>query len=316
MEQSFLAWLRGRAAGLPQEIVGIGDDAAILHWGAQEGTGEELVIATDQIVEGVDFLVESTPLEKIGRKAVLINLSDMAAMAAKPRSILVTLSLPREQSTQIAAGIFEGILAVAEDYRLSVCGGDITVYDGPVAVSVTIIGGVPGQRRWLRTGAREGDAIVVTGAFGGSILGRHLEPQPRVKTALTLAEKFDVRAAIDVSDGLSLDLDRLCAASGVGAQFLLSKIPIHDDARLLAEKDGQSPFDHAWSDGEDFELIMAVPIDQLQSLLTTDTGTPLTCIGSFTARTGLWAQQKNEPTGKTTNQLVRMSPRGFIHGRR
>ena len=316
MEQSFLAWLRGRAAELPQETVGIGDDAAILHWGSQSEVADELVIATDQIVDGVDFLIESTPLEKIGRKAVLVNLSDMAAMAAKPRSILVTLSLPRENATQIAAGIFEGILAVAEQFSLSICGGDLTVYDGPVAVSVTILGSVPRGRRWLRSGASEGDAIVVTGAVGGSILGRHLEPQPRVELAQTLAQKYDVHAAIDISDGLSLDLDRLCAASGVGAEFELTKIPIHEDAHTLAQQDGQSPLDHAWSDGEDFELILAIPASQLDRILAENLGTQLTCIGSFTGRTGLWSRQAASDGKKTGNQLVRMSPRGFIHGRK
>lgn len=316
MEQSFLAWLRGRASSLPQEAVGIGDDAAILHWGTESDSPEELVLATDQIVDGVDFLIEQTPLEKIGRKSVLINLSDMAAMAATPRSILVTLSLPRVNATQTAAGIFEGILAVAQEYQLSICGGDLTVYDGPAAVSVTIVGSVPKSRRWLRNGAMEGDAIVLTGAFGGSILGRHLEPQPRVAAALKLAEKFDIHAAIDVSDGLSLDLDRLCAASGVGAEFDPSLIPIHEDAAELASQDGQTPFEHAWSDGEDFELILAVSREQLDQVLALDIGVQLTTIGTFTSRTGLWAKQTDPDDKKAGNQLVRLSPRGFIHGRK
>jgi thiamine-monophosphate kinase len=322
MEQSFLAWLRGRAQGLPQEMLGIGDDAAILQWppsndsNASNDGGTNLVLATDQIVDQVDFLLDAQPLDKIGRKSVLINLSDMAAMAATPRSILVTLTLPRENATQIAAGIYEGILAVANEYQLSIAGGDITVYDGPAAISVTIVGSVPENRRWLRSGAEEGDAIVVTGALGGSILGRHLEPQPRVEAALKLASEFNIRAAIDVSDGLSLDLDRLCAASGVGAEFELSKIPLHEDALRLAQQDGQSAIDHAWGDGEDFELILAVSPSELTAVLSADVGVPLTQIGTFTGRTGLWARQADADGKKSTNQLVRMSPRGFIHGRR
>jgi thiamine-monophosphate kinase len=316
MEQSFLAWLRGRATGLPQESVGIGDDAAILEFTAGSDGATSLVVATDQIVDSVDFLIESQPLRQIGRKSVLINLSDMAAMAAKPRSILVTLSLPRDGATQTAAGIYEGILEVASEYGLSIAGGDITVYDGPAAISVTILGTVPAGRRWLRSGAAEGDAIVVTGAFGGSILGRHLEPRPAVAAALAIADKYSVTAAIDVSDGLSLDLDRLCAASGVGAEFDLSAIPVHQDAVELSAQDGQSAIDHAWGDGEDFELILAVPASQVDRLLADDFGIPLTRIGTFTGRTGLWAHRTDDGAKSATNQLVRMSPRGFIHGRR
>ncbi|WP_164102017.1 thiamine-phosphate kinase [Candidatus Laterigemmans baculatus] len=328
MEQSFLAWLKGRSSDLPRVAVGIGDDAAILHWppgawppgawppgawppgAAREGQreGQQLVIATDQVADGVDFLLAEHPLPAIGRKAVLVNLSDMAAMAAEPIAILVTLSLPREGSTQIAAGIYDGILAVAKEYGLAIAGGDITIYDGPVAVSVTILGAVPSGGGWLRSGAREGDAIVVTGAVGGSILGRHLEPEPRVRQARRIAESVDVHAAIDISDGLSLDLDRLCAASGVGAEMDLEAIPIHADAVKLASRDSASPLEHAWGDGEDFELILAVAPQSVAALLKQDFGVPLTQIGTFTGRTGLWARRGGH--------LERMSPRGFIHGRR
>lgn len=315
MEQSFLAWLKGRSSDLPTVAVGIGDDAAILDWppGSDRvpesgGRGDQLVISTDQVVDGVDFLIAEHSLPAIGRKAVLVNLSDMAAMAAEPTALLVTLSLPREGSTQTAAGIYEGILAVAKEYQLPIAGGDITVYEGPLSISVTILGSVPHGRGWLRGGAREGDAIVVTGAVGGSILGRHLEPEPRVRQARRIAAAADVHAAIDISDGLSLDLDRMCAASGVGAELDMEAIPIHADAVRLAAQDAASPLDHAWGDGEDFELILAVSPEEIETLLKSDFGVPLTRIGTFTGRTGLWARRGGH--------LERMSPRGFIHGRR
>lgn len=328
MEQSFIAWLRGRCASLPQVEVGIGDDAAILQLPT---AGESLVVCTDQIVDGVDFLSSQHAAADIGRKSVLINLSDMAAMAATPITLLVNLSLPTSDATQLAAGVYEGILAVAQQYNLSISGGDITVYDGPLGIAVTVLGTVPQQRRWLRSGAKEGDAIVVTGAFGGSILGRHLTPTPRLQAALQIAEAFDVHAAIDVSDGLSLDLDRLCAASGVGAEFELSAIPLHEDAHRLAEQDGQTAVEHAWGDGEDFELILAIPPGEVDRLLAMNLDVPLTRLGTFTGRTGLWARKplaadsldetktaaKAKPgKPKASSQLERLSPRGFIHGRR
>jgi len=332
MEQSFLAWLRGRTASLPQAAVGIGDDAAILELPAEmvgAASKESLVLCTDMIVDGVDFLASEHALRSIGRKAVLINLSDLAAMAAKPWSMLVTLSLPDSESTRIAAEVYEGILEVAKEYQLSICGGDITVYHGPLAISVTMVGLVPADRRWVRSGAKVGDAIVVTGAFGGSILGRHLDPTPRVELALDLAAHWQVHAAIDVSDGLSLDLDRLCAASGVGAEIDRKQIPIHADAIRLSEQDGIAAEEHAWGDGEDFELILAVDPSEVDRLLASPQRVPLTRIGTFTSRTGLWNRQRvderpgNDGTSvaskgevKYSSQLVRLSPRGFIHGRR
>jgi thiamine-monophosphate kinase len=306
MEQSFLAWLRGRVADLPELAVGIGDDAAIL---ASAGPDRECVVCTDQIVDGVDFLHAEQSLHAIGRKSVLINLSDMAAMAGSPKTLLVTLSLPRERATQLAAGVYEGILEVAQQYELSVSGGDITVYDGPLAISVTLLGEVPAGRRWLRSGAREGDAICVTGALGGSILGRHLEVRPRLSDAWKLAAAIDVHAAIDISDGLSLDLDRLCAASGLGAEFDPDLVPIHEDARRLEAEDGQSAFEHAWGDGEDFELILAIAPADLPQVETLDLEAPITPIGRFTARTGLWARRSG------SSHIERKSPRGFLHGR-
>jgi thiamine-monophosphate kinase len=309
MEQSFLAWLRGRTAVLPQVSVGIGDDCAILDWPIAERGAQSLVVSTDQICDGIDFLSGQHSLADIGRKAVLVNLSDLAAMAARPVAIFVTLSLPREEATQVAAGVYEGILDIAQQYGLAIPGGDITVYDGPLAISITILGSVPAERRWLRSGAQEGDAIIVSGAFGGSILGRHLRPQPRVNFALELAARFPIHAAIDVSDGLSLDLDRLCAASGVGAEFSLESIPVHGDAVALSEQDGVAAVDHAWGDGEDFELILAVGAGQVENVLAENWGVPLTRIGTFTGRTGLWWRKAN-------GQMERMSPRGFIHGRR
>lgn len=321
MEQSFIAWLRGRTASLPQTTVGIGDDAAILTHpeSSSQHPLSELVLCTDTIVDGVDFLSSEHALESIGRKSVLINLSDLAAMAAKPLTMLINLAVPQERSTQIAAQLYEGILEVAHQYELSLCGGDTTVYDGPISLSVTMVGTIPNGRRWLRGGAQIGDAIVVTGQFGGSILGRHLHPTPRVALAQSLANKFQINAAIDVSDGLSLDLDRMCAASGLGAELDRLRIPVHPDAHQLSSQDGQSAVDHAWGDGEDFELILAVPPDQLDALLAEDFGVPLTPIGTFTARTGLWERERIESSGDKVrygSNLTRLSPRGFLHGRR
>ncbi len=319
VEQSFLAWLKGRQNSLPQIQLGIGDDAAIVRC----SPGHELVVANDGIVDGVDFLASTHSLREVGRKAIAINLSDLAAMRAEPTAILVQLSLPQQNSTQIAAEVYEGILDICRQYDVAIAGGDLTVYPGPLAIGVTILGQVPTGEAWQRCGAQPGDAIVVTGAFGGSLLGRHLQVQPRVREALRIASLANIRAAIDVSDGLSLDLDRLCAASGVGAELAVTQIPIHADAYRQATEEAQgdgketaaktnptvahrTPLQHALGDGEDFELVMAVAPEEVDRLLASDCGVSLTRIGTFTKRTGLWLQH--------TGKLERLAPSGYIHG--
>src|SRR5690606_14043670 len=118
----------------------------------------------------------------------------------------------------------------------AIAGGDISVYDGPLSITITMLGSVPRGGAWLRSGAREDDALVVSGSLGGSLLGRHLRPLPRLDLARELRGLVDVHAAMDISDGFSLDLDRLCAASGVGAEIETSHIPIHPDAVIRAEQ--------------------------------------------------------------------------------
>lgn len=305
MEQSFLAWLRGRARSLPQVSVGIGDDAAIIDVPA----GQQLVATTDAIIDGVDFVSGEHALRDIGYKSIAINLSDIAAMGAVPMTVLVTLSLPSVDATQIAAGLYEGILECVSQYGLSIAGGDISVYEGPLAISVTMLGSVNVDSAWLRSGAREGDAIVLSGPVGGSLLGRHLRPLPRVELAKQLRALTTIHAAMDISDGLSLDLDRLCAASGVGAELDLSSIPVHADAVRRSQMAGGLPaIEHALGDGEDFELILAMDPAEFEKLARNHPQLSLHRIGTFVGRTGLWS--------RTVNEMKRLSPSGFVHGER
>ncbi len=304
MEQSFLAWLRGRLRDFPQVAVGIGDDAAVLDIPA----GHQLIATTDTIVDGVDFLADQHPLAHVGYKALAVNLSDIAAMGAQATSALVTLSLPSRDATQTAAALYEGILECAKQFQVAIAGGDLSVYNGPLSISVTMHGIVPRGRAWLRSGAREGDLVVLTGPVGGSLLGRHLKPMPRLDLPVLFQQAgIEVHAAIDISDGLSLDLDRLCASSGVGAELDLSKVPVHPDAQSRAEREQlQSALQHALGDGEDFELILAMTPDDLQKVARLYPQLKLHCIGSFVSRTGLWTNQ-----GPT---LKRLTPSGYIHG--
>ncbi len=299
MEQSFLAYLRGRCRSLPQVTVGIGDDAAIL-----EPVEGQQVATIDQIIEGTDFL-PAHDLGDVGYKSMAINLSDIAAMGATPTAALVTLSLPKKNATQIAGNVYEGIFQAAAEFNVAIAGGDISTYDGPLSITIAMLGQVPSGGGWLRSGAKENDAIIVSGYVGGSLRGRHLRPEPRLHLAACLRELVDVHAAIDISDGLSLDLDRLCAASHVGAELSIETIPIHDDAIILAEETGRTPFQHAWSDGEDFELIVTMSQSDADKILDHNLGVQLTQIGNIVGRTGLWR--------RTGSKLQRLSPQGYVH---
>jgi len=313
VEQSFLAYLRGRTRGLPAVPVGIGDDAAVL---SNPPPGSRMVACTDQIVDGVDFRFGQQADSDIGYKSMAINLSDIAAMGAVPTSALVTLSLPEEDATETAGAVYEGIFEAAEQFQVAIAGGDLTIYDGPLAISVTIFGTV--ETPWLRSGAGVGDALFVTGLLGGSLLGRHLRPHPRIELAAWLRRHVNVTAAIDISDGFSLDLDRLCAASRVGVELDLQRLPVSPDAAVRAEKTGRSAQQHAWSDGEDFELIFTCgsdDADRLEALAREremagngpGDRVALTRLGTIVSRTGLW---KTLAEGK----FERVFPQGYVHG--
>jgi thiamine-monophosphate kinase len=176
-------------------------------------------------------------------------------------------------------------------------------------VSVTILGSPTARGVWRRSGARPGDAALVTGALGGSILGRHLDFEPRVAEALQLAERYDIHAAADISDGLLIDLWRMTQASGCGAEIELSRVPISPDAHELARRrgDGLSPLEHALSDGEDFELLMAAsPHEAARLLAEQPLGAPISQVGVFVNSPGLWRRSDDgsrEP----------LAPRGYEH---
>ena len=300
VELSFLAYLRGRCRSLPSIHLGIGDDAAAIT------PNEKLQLScTDQIIDGVDFLSSEHALKDVGYKSVAINVSDIAAMGGIPKAALVTLTLPVENSTKIAGEVYEGILEASKKYDIAIAGGDISTYDGPLAINVCLLGEVAENKIWRRSGASENQAIMITGAVGGSLLRRHLRPEPRIELARELQTLVEVTAAIDISDGLSLDLDRLCAASGVGAELYTDRIPIHSDATKLSESSGRSPFQHAWSDGEDFELLLTMSQQDADLIALQRPDLGVTQIGTTVGRTGLWR--------KHDRKLERLPPQGYMH---
>lgn len=308
MESDFLDWLLPRIPADPRLEVPPGDDAAVLRPPARRRT----VVTVDMLMEGVDFVLgPDCTAEAVGHKALAVNLSDLAAMAARPEAAVVAVSLPRRGGDAIARGLYAGIADLAARHGLTIAGGDVNAWDGPLVVSVTAIGSVPPGAAWRRDGARPGDLIGVTGGCGGSLLGRHLSVEPRCREAAWIAARFAVHAAIDVSDGLSLDLARMMRASGVRAVVDLAAVPVHPDAVRMAALPGddRSPLDHALGDGEDFELVLALPPDEARRLAAESaqaTGTPFTVIGEVVEGTGLAARSAD-------GSVSPLAPRGYEH---
>ncbi len=306
MEHSFIAWAKQRAARLPKVKLGIGDDCGLIGFESLDSAQSDLAITTDSLCDGTHFILTECGAQAAGRKLMAVNLSDLASMAATPISVFLSLCLPKENAGDIAAGVFEGVYELAEKYQVAISGGDTNVWNGPLVIHMTALGKVVRGESWLRSGARPGDAIVVTGKLGGSILGKHLAFEPRLELAAELMRLGVVSAATDISDGLGIDLLNVTVASKCGAEVWLDQVPISDDAVTCAQKSGRSPLEHALGDGEDFELLLAMPENLLPKLPAQIDGIPLTRIGTFVTRTGLWSKDKSG--------VKQLAPRGYVHG--
>jgi thiamine-monophosphate kinase len=301
MEHGFIAWAKQRAARLPQVPLGIGDDCALL---APEPDG--MVVTTDSLCEGTHFRCEECGPRAVGRKLVGVNLSDLASMAATPVAVFLSLCLPRNVAGEWGSEIFEGVCESCERYQVALAGGDTNVWDGPLVVHMTAIGRAPDGGVWKRSGASPGDLLVVSGALGGSLLGKHLEFEPRLSLAQSLHRLGIVTAATDISDGLGIDLLNLTVASRCGAEIDLDKIPVSPAAEERAATTGKTPLEHALGDGEDFELLLAVRADAVADLPPSIDGVSLTPIGTCVSRTGLWS--------RTRRGVQQLPARGYVHG--
>lgn len=255
-EDQFVDWLRGRFPVDSSRVpVGIGDDAAALRW-----DNNLVVVTADMLLDGVHFDTNRHNYEQIGAKALACSLSDCAAMGCRPRGATVSIAIGAHMSLKDVQSLYEGVAAMVDKYACPLIGGDTTRWPGALAIDVTMLAEPCAARGpILRSTAQAGDTLYVSGPLGGSIVGRHLAFEPRLSLAEQLADRPEVHAMMDISDGLSTDLPRMCRASGCAAELsaeLLERV-ISDEARALADQDGQSPLAHALNDGEDFELLIA-----------------------------------------------------------
>jgi len=252
-EFAFIDFLKKKSLRSKGILLGIGDDASVLC----VERGKQLVVSTDAIVENVDFILKKLSPEKIGRKVLAINLSDMAAMGANPTAFVIVIGKPRYISTAWLKRFYGGLLKLAKQYDVACIGGDFSSAKEFFA-SVTILGEVKPGRAVSRAGAKAGDWIGITGKLGGSILRHHYSFSPRVSEGRFLGEGRWVNSMIDVSDGLIQDLTHILKASNVGAVLDLEKIPVSMDAKKLSKGKKTGALNRALSDGENFELLFTM----------------------------------------------------------
>ena len=267
--------------GRQDVVIGAGDDCAVVR---PTDSTQDLVLTSDPVVEGVHFM-PGDALEAVGHKALGRMLSDIAAMGAEPRWALVDVVAPGTTPAATVDALYAGMGALATTSGLAIVGGDVA--EGPcLEIHVFGVGVVPRGQALLRSGAHEDDVLFVTGALGGSRLGRHLHVEPRLEAGAWLRDWAS--SMIDISDGLATDLRHVVEASHVGCNLDIAKIPISPDA---AEVDAEhSPLEHALYDGEDFELLFTVPVVRRKDFVETWQRTfNLTCteIGRMTSDAGV-----------------------------
>jgi thiamine-monophosphate kinase len=303
-------------------IVGPGDDAAVL----EPERGALDVVTTDVQVESVHFDRHFVPADAIGHRALAVNLSDLAAMGARPRAALLSLVLPDALDVAALDGIVDGLLALAGTHHVTLAGGNISRSPGPLVVDVTAIGTVRRRRILTRSGARPGDGVYLTGTIGDALAGleslrqggnetmqaqeqRYLRPEPRVRAGLALAGHRATSTCMDLSDGLADAVRQIAAASEVGIELDAAALPIAEPVRRWHEARGGDPVAAALQGGDDYELLFTVrPAHQgrLRGARRAIGSLPMTRIGVVT---------RERRVALRTAEGVRELPAGFEHFR-
>jgi thiamine-monophosphate kinase len=309
-EKELLRHIRGRVPAAPGVVVGLGDDAAAVE------IGPFALLTTDSLVEGVHFHRDAAPPRLLGRKALTVNLSDVAAMGGIGRYATVSLCLPPEVTLGWVDSLYDGLLERAAEAGVALVGGNVTRGRESIVVDVTLVGDA--GRLLLRTGARPGDRVVVTGKLGAAAEGvrllaegarldedgdlaatgvwtesstpavvaclrAQLDPRPPLALARSIAERGLARAGMDVSDGLSLDLVEICSRSGLGAVIEAAAVPVDPKAAGLERARGGDALALALHGGEDYQLLLAVEPEKMDELaeLARVWGVEVVAVGEF-----------------------------------
>lgn len=290
----------------PGVVIGPGDDAAVLA----PGSGREIVVTTDSLVEGRHFLPEWLEPRGRGARLATMNLSDLAAMGAEPRWALLSLGLRADHDLDALLVLQEGVSDTLVRFGATLVGGNLTAVDGPEWYDLALLGEVASGRAWKRSAAQAGDLIMVSGSPGragaGLRLARRLGtaaresrwrplieawcvPVARIALSRALLDTGAVRAAIDLSDGLAADLERMAAASGVGVEADLGALPADPDLESAAAQLGIEPTALRLGASDDYELILAIDPGAREAVVAAarDDGVPLTIIGSAAEGSGV-----------------------------
>jgi len=258
-------------------IKGIGDDCAVIAYTPDE----YLLVTTDMLIEHIHFRRDLTTYYQLGWKSLAVNLSDIAAMGGTPKDAFISLAVPPDIELGHLDALYEGFKDLARRYGVNLLGGDTSGSLHDMMITVTVTGTVSTERILFRSGTKDGDVIAVTGYLGDSsaglhqllsgtpladdirdpLLRAHLTPEPHLEEAQFLASMQGVHAAIDISDGLSMDVRHLCKAAGIGAVIEETRIPISPSTRSLAQKENLSAEDFALHGGEDYVLLAAIAPD-------------------------------------------------------
>ena len=303
-EFSFIQWIRERQKRRKDVIVGIGDDCAAINVSSYK----LCLITTDMLVDGTHFDLEKCTVRDVGRKAIACSISDVAAMGCQATVAVVSICFPDHTTEKFAQELYKGIWSIADKYDIEIAGGDIISGHSPLCINVTMLGRDEGLKPVRRSGARVGDMILVTGTLGGSLLGKHLRFEPRLKEGLILNKNFTIHAMIDISDGLTADLNHILEESRVGAILYEDQIPVSEAAVKMAEKSENTPLYHALSDGEDYELLFTLSKGQAKKAMASHffARGMISCIGEITRGRGI---QMKFLDGKTR----RIKPQGYEH---
>jgi thiamine-monophosphate kinase len=322
----------------PRILTGIGDDASVIR----ETANRDLIVTTDLLVEGVDFYANAIPARLLGHKALAVSLSDIAAMGARPLWAFLSIGMPRERwEGQFKDEFFEGYLALADHFGVSLSGGDVSETRSGIVIDSIVLGEVDSRAAVKRSGARHGDQIFVTGTLGGaaaglkliemgarseprhigvgggpildsddhsiqSLLLRQLRPEPRIGWGIILGEQRLATSMIDISDGFSSDLQHLCKESNAGAWIDASLIPLDDDVKRLCGRRALDPLALALHGGEDFELLFTVAAENVPRLPKKVDGVPISHLGEIT-------NAKQIVKLKEKGREWDLRPEGYVH---
>jgi thiamine-monophosphate kinase len=345
-EFDFIDSLRRRANSRKHSarvLTGIGDDASIIAQSADR----DLIVTTDLLVEGVDFHRGATPARLLGHKALAVSLSDIAAMGARPFWSFLSIGMHRSDwATDFKDQFFEGYFSLADRFGVTLSGGDVSETKEGIVIDSIVLGEVKSGAAVKRTGARPGDQIYVTGNLGGaaaglkliengagvsepgalatgspdpmrspsdddsiqSLLLRQLCPSPRVGWGIVLGEEGLATAMIDISDGLSSDLDHLCRESQAGALIDSSSIPLDDDVKRLCGRRALDALALALHGGEDFELLFTVAPENVSRLPKRVDGVAISLIGEITDAAQVIRIRERD-------RIWDLQPQGFSHFR-